>query len=367
MELDQDKKSKITRLIGEGITDYRVIAASVFEDDALGTRSPEAKAVRDFIGGMTGAGAKHQTVMSERTEKLREKRKENIVLTPDQKEFIDQNVKLGTNLKNLTVLLFPSLIGEVGDNRVHYSPQFKSVNAYVKANHADFLVDSESAFDEDYIVPRTIASCIKKVNRWVGKDLKEESLSLKDRRCMDKLLLYLQSPRFVQNYNTYTSASDKEVYESEYVRATWDKPDLTVDEINMYVNVCMDYINLKQIDIKKNRINRIFEAADDQQDMSMRLAEMLKTIGDEYNQCSKRIEAALQKLNGERAKRIANIQQNNASILNLTELFQEEQERMIMLKRAEIQKQLVVEVADEIESMSAWKARVLGISKSEAI
>jgi hypothetical protein len=53
--------------------------------------------------------------------------------------------------------------------------------------------------------------------------------------------------------------------------------------------------------------------------------------------------------------------------LNLTELFQDEQERKMMLKQAEMQKKLVVEAAEEIETMSSWKARVLGISKSEAI
>ena len=57
---------------------------------------------------------------------------------------------------------------------------------------------------------------------------------------MEKLLTYLSSPRFVGNYDSYNSSIDKELFEAEFVRSVWDKPDLTIDEINLYINVCMD-------------------------------------------------------------------------------------------------------------------------------
>jgi hypothetical protein len=75
----------------------------------------------------------------------------------------------------------------------------------------------------------------------------------------------------------------------------------------------------------------------------------------------------LAKLNGERAKRVANQQQRNASIISLVQLFQDEEERKMMIKMAQMQKQSVRAEADEIEKMSDWKARVLGISKEDAI
>ena len=111
----------------------------------------------------------------------------------------------------------------------------------------------------------------------------------------------------------------------------------------------------------------MFNETSEQKDFTMRLTEVLKTISEEYNQCAQRIDKSLQKLNGERAKRIDSIQQKNASILNLVELFQDENERKMMIQIAEMQKKTVKEEAERFESMSSWKARILGISKEDAI
>ena len=60
-------------------------------------------------------------------------------------------------------------------------------------------------------------------------------------------------------------------------------------------------------------------------------------------------------------------QQKNASILNLVELFQDEKERNMMIQIAEMQKQAVQDEAEKFENMSSWKARILGVSKEDAI
>ena len=154
---------------------------------------------------------------------------------------------------------------------------------------------------------------------------------------------------------------------AEFIRATWDKPDLTSDEVNLYINVCIDYVNLMNIQKAVDKLNYMFEQCEDQRDMTVRLAELLKTKSEEYNQCEKRMESLITRLNGDRAKRVQNKQHQNASILNLVQLFQEEEERNVMIKIAEMQKQLVSEEADELESMPDWKARVLGLRKEDVI
>ena len=52
---------------------------------------------------------------------------------------------------------------------------------------------------------------------------------------------------------------------------------------------------------------------------------------------------------------------------NIVQLFQEEEERNIMIRMAEMQKQIIKKEADEIESMSDWKSRVLGVRKQDVI
>ena len=116
-----------------------------------------------------------------------------------------------------------------------------------------------------------------------------------------------------------------------------------------------------------DKLNRMFDDAQDQQDLTVRLAELLKTKSEEYNQCEKRMESLISKLQGDRSKRIASQVEKNASILNLVQLFQEGEERKIMVKMANMQKKLIQEEADVLEKMPDWKSRVLGVSKKDII
>ena len=106
----------------------------------------------------------------------------------------------------------------------------------------------------------------------------------------------------------------------------------------------------------------MFDNAETQQEMTVRLAELLKTKSEEYNQCEKRMESLIQKLQGDRSKRILAKQKQNASLLNLVQVFQSEEERKIMIKIAELQRKAVEEEVEELEKMPEWKARVLGIT-----
>ena len=56
-----------------------------------------------------------------------------------------------------------------------------------------------------------------------------------------------------------------------------------------------------------------------------------------------------------------------ASFLSIVQLFQEEEERKIMVRIAEMQKEAIEQEAERLEGMVEWKARVLGISKEDVI
>lgn len=359
--LTEEQKVFISTKVEEGFNDYVLITNLMLGRDNLTGRDKECKLVRDFlvdVGVVKKKGKSKTAPISVVSEEI---------LTPSHIEFIDQNIKSGLSPRQVTELLFNKDLQGAAMSNIFITPQYRAVQKYIKETHPDFLVENESAVNEKYSTPRSINTVVDKVNRWCGQSLSKDKLSLHHRKCMEKLLTYLSSPRFVQNYDSYRSASDKDLFEAEFVRSTWDKSDLTIDEINLYVNVCMDYVNLKQIDNKKNKINDIFNDTQEQKDLTIRLTETLKTISEEYNQCAQRIDRSLQKLNGERAKRIDHHHQKNASIINLVELFQDEQERKMMIRIADLQNRAVAEEADRLENMSSWKARILGISKEDAL
>jgi hypothetical protein len=216
-----------------------------------------------------------------------------------------------------------------------------------------------------YSPPKTIQICIDLVNKYTNNEFLEEELKAIERKAIESVFKFLKSPRFNQIINNYNKEEDQELFAAEFIRATWDKPDLSADEVNLYVNVCIDYINLKNVSSHMEKLNRMFDEADEQQELTVRLSELLKTKSEEYNQCEKRQESLIQRLAGDRAKRISQRQDNNASILSLVESFQNEEERKLMIKMAEMQKRAISEEADRLESMDEWKARVVGISKRD--
>ena len=213
-----------------------------------------------------------------------------------------------------------------------------------------------------YAPPQAISRIIKKINDSTGYGLEESRMSRNQRHCCDKLRINLNNSRFVAIVNNYINLRDKELFEQEFIRLTWDKPDLTPDELNLYMNVCKEIINLELITSHLQKLNDMFESADDQDEMSIRLAEI-----SEYHQCESRIENLTKKLQGDRGARLANKQKENASFLSIVQLFQEEEERKNMVRIAEMQKQIIKEEAQKLEGMAAWKARVLGIGIEDVL
>lgn len=350
MDLTEEQKN-IVRENSKNISDLSELTALVFpEAESVDGRTKEGRAVREFLlKNKIDYDTKHIYP------------KEDIELSDEQKSFVDESITQGMTCMQVASVLFPE------QRLVHTSKEYLSVYNYVDNNESISTPNSESAINKRYSPPKAVSKIIKKINDYAQKNINENKLSIQEKKGIESLGGFLASPRFVQIINNYDSQEDRDLFEAEFVRATWDKPDLTSDEINLYINVCMDYIHLKNVSGAINKLNRMFDEAEDQQDLTVRLAELLKTKSEEYNQCEKRMESLIQKLQGDRSKRINNKQQQNASILALVQLFQEEEERAVMIKIAELQKQAAREEADNLESMPDWKSRVLGISKEDVI
>jgi hypothetical protein len=218
-----------------------------------------------------------------------------------------------------------------------------------------------------YVAPKAVVRVIKKINDATGSTFDEEKINRQHKICVDKLTINLNNSRFVKIMNNYTVRDDRDLFEQEFIRLTWDKPDLTSDEINLYMNVCKEIINLEVISKHLNKLNDMFDIANDQEEMSVRLAEIIKAKSSEYHQCETRIENLTKKLQGDRSSRMQSKHKENASILAIVQFFQDEEERNNMVKIAEMQKQLVSEEANRLEGMEEWKARILGISKDHVI
>jgi hypothetical protein len=166
--------------------------------------------------------------------------------------------------------------------------------------------------------------------------------------------------------NGFNNMEDRQLFEDEFIRLTWDKPDLTADEVNLYMNMCKAIINLEVISKQIEKLNGIFDGADEDE-MTVRLAETIKAKAGEYKDCEKQIQDLTKKLQGDRAIRIAERHSDNASFLSVVQMFQNEEERKNMVLMAEMQNKLVRDEVTRIENMADWKARVLGIKKDDIV
>jgi hypothetical protein len=348
MRLTEDHKKFIDDNFHK-IPDLIELTRATFKDGTIDGRSKQGRAVREYLASKE---IKYKTTKHEEVKP--------IVLTEEQKDFIEQYSQDGMSSYQIAQLLFPE------DEVKKLGREQRTVGNYLEAVKKRKREENRAERNK-YDGPKNISECIDRVNLYTDAGLQEGQMKAMEKKSIDSLFKFLKSPRFTQIISNYHKEEDQDLFEAEFIRATWDKPDLSADEINLYVNVCVDYINLKNISSHMEKLNRMFDEADEQQELTVRLSELLKTKSEEYNQCEKRQESLIQRLAGDRAKRISQRQDQNASILSLVESFQNEEERKLMVKMADMQKKAIKEEAEHLESMNEWKSRILGISKNDVI
>jgi len=350
IKLTEEQKTQIEKLFKKN-PDLREITQKVFEDESLDGRSKQGRAVRSFLikGELT-----YKTTLIDRVEE--------IDLTQEQKQFlVSNNVERGMNALEVARLTFKNRAIQP------LSQQHRVTMDFLRKYRPEIVDDNDMLTNDKWSPPKSLSRAIKKINDWAGMTLDELTLQTKQKRMCEKLLLYLKSPRFVHFINQYSTIGDRDLFESEYVRTVWDKPDLTNDELNLYITVCTNYVRQKHIQQRIDKLGAMLNDSENEQDITMRLTEIIKATSEELNQCEKRIESLTKDLNGSRQARLKARGEENGSIAALVEAFQDKEERDRMILMAEMQNKLVSDEADRLETMDEYKARILGISKKELL
>ncbi len=345
-----EEEGKKIRELAQQFPDLNTITRKFFNDETLDGRTKQGVAIRSFLGSNK---IEYKTSKYEKVGDL--------PLAKQQQEFIEDQARDGMSSLKIAELLYP------GKSIAAMGSEHRTVSNYIRISGCENNAESDNAAFVKYQVPRSAERIINKINDATGEKLDKERLTRHHKVCMDKLSINLANSRFQKIINCYTSHEDRNIFEQEFIRMTWDKPDLTADEVNLYMNVCKEIINLETTSRHLDKLNKMFEETQEQNEMSIRLAEIIKAKSSEYHQCEGRVESLIKKLQGDRRERISSRQKENASILSIVQLFQDEEERANMIKIAEMQKSLVMDEAQKMESMVEWKARIMGISLNDAV
>lgn len=346
-----DEQKEAVKVAYRKSTDLNEITREVFNNPNIDGRSKEGRLIRSF---MISSNLKFKTA--------RRAKQDSIQFTEEQEQFIIAQANTGLSSLAIADLLFPNK--EVKP----LSLEQRAVHSIIKEINPDYSPSQDSDVGlSSYVAPKSTSRIIKKINDATGNELIEEKINRQHKICVDRLGINLNNSRFIKIVNNYLSKEDRELFEQEFIRLTWDKPDLTADEINLYMNVCKEIVNLEVVSKHLNKLNDMFDIANDQEEMSVRLSEIIKAKSSEYHQCETRIENLTKKLQGDRATRMQNKHKEHASLLSLVQYFQDEEERANMVKIAEMQKALVKDEAHRLEGMAEWKSRILGISQEDVI
>lgn len=352
MELTEKQKEKILKLAQESKgkpLSLLEVTRKIFEDDSLDGRSNEGKLVKDFF-------AKENILF----EIKKHKNKMDIVLTDAQKEYIQNNAPMNTDTEMARYLFQNTSLGPL-------SKEVIAIREYRQLYGLDTF-NKEEVKSYKYSPPNAISRAMSKVNASCMTELKEKDLTEYEIVCLQSLIKYLNSPRFIRAIEFYENEPDRNTLESQFIAYTWNKPDLVWEEVNMYIDICISYVSEFQIqkilNILNERLKEITEDPDGR--ASKALADSISAKNQEKDACVKTRKALLDNLIKKRSSRKDQVNEEN-TILKLVEALKREEEREKMIKMLEREKLVLKNKVQEFEDMEAYMARIMGVSKSEII
>lgn len=331
-------------------TDFISLVKLVFKTEGLDGRSKEAKLVQKFL--------------SERKLKKKNQPKEILILNESQKEYIRNSIQT----------LTPHEIGKIIFDNSKLDPsseEIKIINTYAETLKNDGVEQfpHEDYPNGEYKPPDQLSAVVTKVNKYLRKDLSLKTMPMIQKKSMESVRNFIHAPRFLQTINSYISAKSREMFEGEFVRTVFDKPDLTPDELNVAITLCQHYVMGVTLHRHLDMLNTKYEEVLNDPDgkMTQAFAEMIKAKSTELKECNKAQTELTKFLSGERSKRQDKQGSSNISMAKLVEWFRNDEERTQALKRAELQAQEDEAEVKRLEEVSETKARVMGISKSELL
>jgi len=218
-----------------------------------------------------------------------------------------------------------------------------------------------------YKPPKTFDKVVFRINKYTNNSINKSKITSRIKRNAESLINYLTTYRFSYQINTYTTTTDRELFESSFIRYTNDKPDLSQEEVDQYIVLASEVVIAASIQRRKEHLTRLLDAIVEDTDgrASMSLVEAIGKTETEYNQSVNRQHKLLGDLKQKRSDLLKNQIKENASILNLVALWKEEESRRKLIKLAELRRRAVREESEKLTDIEEVKARILGIDENE--
>jgi len=328
---------------------------AAFPDRDIDGRSKEGRAVKDFLATRKlKARGQHEY-----------KPKQKIELTEEHQEFVRNHIAL-MSPKEIACIIFEN------PDITPLHQETRTVVEYAEAlgeEQETFQPNSETPMS-NYKPPKTFDKTMYRINKYVLDGIDKNKIHPKQKRDINALIGYLHVFRFNHQINTYDNTVDRELFESSFVRYTYDKCDLTQEEVDEYIVLATEVVIASNIQRRISRLSELMDgAADDTEGrrLSMGLVSAINDAQTEYNQCVNRQQKLLSDLKEKRSDRLKKQIKENASILNLVQMWKEEESRKKLIQLAELRKKTVKEEVQKLSTIDEVKARILGLTEDEVL
>ena len=287
-----------------------------------------------------------------------------VELTEEHKLYIRNNALI-MSVQEMARTLFNK------ENISKISLEYKAIAEFLSSINAK-VYDPQSGNSTDPInkrlIPKTLDQAARRVNDCVlgGIDIKNLKRDTKIQNYLQSLIKYCHKPRYGLMISTLSDGSDLELFESTFIGNVWDKPDLSEEEVDQYINLCCDIVNYSKMQRDLDKLSEMRDKCLDDSEgkrLSMSLGDQIGTLYKEMDNNLKRQLATTKVLIGTRNDRLEGSRRGSASVSQLVEAWRDHQKREKLIAIAERRKQLIRDEVDRLETLDSFKVELFGLNK----
>lgn len=295
--------------------------------------------------------------------------KEQKIHIPDgQKDFILKHAHT-TSPVELARLVFDR------ENITPFSKECVLIKAFIEENAAQINQVDGKEEDEEIVrrtrSPKTVSQVLKYINKYCKTKYKEAELSSQQEKNAKALLHNMNTVNYRYALHSFENDKERELFESSFVRYTHDKYDLSEEESDMYVGLCVDHIEemrlQKQIAVLSALLDNAAVEDENGKAMRMSLIESLDKARQSLDRNRDRKQKNVKALTGNRADKLKNQASSNIAVTNLVGMWQDEEKRKELLRLGMMEKEALKDSVGHIHSMDALLATLNGMSEEEFI
>lgn len=319
------------------------------------SRSVEGRALRSFLADKDiKLRPAHEYV-----------KKDTIELTEEQKEFVINNAKEGSSYLEITKILFDD------DKIMPRDQRAMAIFNYIKEINPKILEKEDIPTDSKYKPPVTVQQAAARVNKYILDCIKTDDIkNSKIQKNLVFLIRFCHLNRFQSQCNNLPTESQRALFEGSYVRYVYDKPDLTEEELDLYINLCNGLVDNLNMRAEMDELQKLFKGCSDDSEgkrISMSIVESISNVRKHIDENEKRQKALVDTLQGKRNERIDLRNKQDASLIQLLDFIKNYENRQQTLLLIDVRNKKIKEEIKRLESIDDLKFQIYGVDPSEIV